>query len=71
MTHRVCWRESVQTMLVKNTDVFIECGAGGVLAGLVKRIAREWNESSNVEAISFGDQGDLSTVSSVFLKMWR
>lgn len=38
LVSRVRWRESVGTMLSEGVTQFIECGAGEVLCGLVKRI---------------------------------
>jgi [acyl-carrier-protein] S-malonyltransferase len=37
----VRWTETVQNMLNEGIDTFIECGAGDVLSGLVKRVSRE------------------------------
>jgi [acyl-carrier-protein] S-malonyltransferase len=37
----VLWTESVQTMRTMGVDTFIECGAGEVLCGLIRRIDRE------------------------------
>jgi [acyl-carrier-protein] S-malonyltransferase len=37
----VRWTESVQAMIHDGVDTFIECGAGEVLSGLIKRISRE------------------------------
>lgn len=37
----VQWKESVRTMIDSGVDRFVEFGAGGVLAGLIKRIDRE------------------------------
>lgn len=41
VTRTVRWRESVQAMIGLGVDSFVELGAGKVLNGLVKRIARE------------------------------
>jgi len=38
---RVRWRESVNLMIQKGTDQFIEIGPGKVLSGLIKRINKE------------------------------
>lgn len=40
LTSRVRWTESVAWMAERGVDVFVEVGAGKVLSGLVKRIAR-------------------------------
>lgn len=37
----VRWTESVQTMRAMGVDTFVECGAGEVLCGLIRRIDRE------------------------------
>lgn len=37
----VQWKDSVRTMIDSGVDQFVEFGAGGVLAGLIKRIDRE------------------------------
>ena len=37
----VRWTESVQNMVNEGVKVFIECGSGDVLTGLLKRIERE------------------------------
>lgn len=37
----VRWTESIERMLADGVDTFIECGAGEVLSGLVKRITKE------------------------------
>lgn len=37
----VLWTESVQTMRAMGVDTFVECGAGEVLCGLIRRIDRE------------------------------
>lgn len=37
----VRWTESVERMIADGVDTFIECGAGEVLGGLVKRISKE------------------------------
>jgi [acyl-carrier-protein] S-malonyltransferase len=39
MQSRVRWTESVQYMVTKGIDTFVEVGTGTVLGGLVKRIA--------------------------------
>lgn len=40
LTSRVCWRESVQTLVGLGARTFVEIGPGGVLTGLVKRVDR-------------------------------
>jgi len=41
VTGTVRWRESVAFMASEGTTLFIECGAGKVLSGLLKRIAEK------------------------------
>jgi len=41
VTGAVRWRESVEEMVRLGVDTFVECGAGKVLSGLVKRINRD------------------------------
>lgn len=41
LTHRVRWTESINFMIKKDVNVFIEIGNGTVLSGLVKRINRD------------------------------
>ncbi|HVT12057.1 MAG TPA: ACP S-malonyltransferase [Fimbriimonadaceae bacterium] len=37
----VRWTETIQNMLNEGIDTFVECGAGDVLSGLIRRIDRE------------------------------
>lgn len=53
VTGRVRWTESVGYMAENGADKFIEIGSGKVLAGLIKRIAKD---ASN---ISVGEPGDI------------
>lgn len=53
VTGRVRWTESVEYMTGKDCDRFIEVGAGKVLSGLIKRIARD------ATTLSVGEPGDL------------
>lgn len=41
VTNLVRWRESVHYMKSRDVDTLVECGAGKVLSGLVKRIDKE------------------------------
>jgi [acyl-carrier-protein] S-malonyltransferase len=55
VTGMVRWRESVQYMKTQGVDALVECGAGKVLSGLVKRIDREMsglalNTPADIEA---------------------
>ena len=53
VTGRVRWTESVSYMAEKGCDTFVEIGSGKVLAGLIKRIARE------AKTASLGEPGDI------------
>ncbi|NWG92656.1 MAG: ACP S-malonyltransferase, partial [Parvularculaceae bacterium] len=53
VTGRVRWTESVGYMAANGADKFIEIGAGKVLSGLVKRIAKD------ATIISVGEPADL------------
>ncbi len=53
VTGRVRWTESVDYMAREGGDKFIEIGTGKVLAGLIKRIAKE------AIIMSLGDPGDI------------
>ncbi|MER2072342.1 MAG: malonyl CoA-acyl carrier protein transacylase, partial [Psychrobacillus sp.] len=54
----VRWEESIQQMLDLGVNVFIECGPGKVLSGLVKKIDRSvttycvYDEASFQQAIT-------------------
>jgi [acyl-carrier-protein] S-malonyltransferase len=55
VTGLVRWRESVQYMKSQDVEMLVECGAGKVLSGLVKRIDREMtglalNTPADIEA---------------------
>ena len=53
VTGAVRWRESVAFMASRGISLFVECGAGNVLAGLVKRIA------SAARCVSIGIPADI------------
>jgi [acyl-carrier-protein] S-malonyltransferase len=55
VTGSVRWRESVATMAGEGVTKFIECGAGKVLTGLLKRIAPQ------TAGLSVGAPGDLDS----------
>ncbi|MEQ1867216.1 MAG: malonyl CoA-acyl carrier protein transacylase, partial [Micropepsaceae bacterium] len=59
VTGRVRWSESVSHMAARGVDKFVEIGTGKVLAGLVKRIARD------ASIVSVGEPGDVEA----FLKL--
>ena len=48
VTRTVLWYNSMEVMGKKDIDVTIELGAGKVLSGLTKRIARGWTKSPTV-----------------------
>jgi len=54
VTGMVRWRESIAFMAKCGISVFVECGAGKVLSGLVKRIAPE------ARGISIGAPADIA-----------
>lgn len=53
VTGRVRWTESVAYMAAEGGDKFIEIGSGKVLAGLIKRIAKD------ATIMSLGEPGDV------------
>lgn len=53
VTGRVRWTESVAYMEAQGCDRFVEIGTGKVLAGLVKRIAKD------AQAVSVGEPADI------------
>jgi [acyl-carrier-protein] S-malonyltransferase len=53
VTGAVRWRESMVFMVERGISIFVECGAGKVLSGLVKRIA------SAARCISIGIPADI------------
>ncbi len=60
VTGAVRWRESIQWLRAQGVTTFVEIGAGKVLSGLVKRIAKD------AEAISIGDPADVTTFAARF-----
>ncbi|MEN6357731.1 MAG: ACP S-malonyltransferase [Armatimonadota bacterium] len=56
ITGSVRWVESINAMLDAGAEVFIELGSGSVLAGLIKRIARD------AEVYSVGDKASLEAL---------
>ncbi|MCL5104700.1 MAG: ACP S-malonyltransferase [Armatimonadetes bacterium] len=61
ITGSVRWVESVKRMLDSGAEVFIELGSGNVLAGLIKRIAKD------TEVYSVGDKATLGQILNVEL----
>jgi [acyl-carrier-protein] S-malonyltransferase len=53
ITGMVRWQESIAFMANSGISVFVECGAGKVLSGLVRRIA------ASASGISVGVPGDI------------
>ena len=53
VTGTVRWRESVAFMAGRGVSLFVECGAGKVLSGLVKRVA------SHCTGVSLSSAADL------------
>lgn len=53
VTGRVRWRESIEVLKNKGIEQAVECGAGKVLAGLVKRI------EPTIEALSLQEPKDI------------
>ncbi len=49
------WARSVRRMLNEGVDSFIECGPGGALSGMVRRIAPE------ARTLDVSDAGSLET----------
>ena len=56
ITGSVRWVESIQKILDAGAEVFIELGSGNVLAGLIKRIAKD------ADIYSVGDKSSLEAV---------
>ncbi|NNE41307.1 MAG: ACP S-malonyltransferase [Marinicaulis sp.] len=55
VTGRVRWTESVQAMVDAGCGEFVEIGAGKVLCGLIRRIARD------AKTLNFGEPTDLES----------
>jgi [acyl-carrier-protein] S-malonyltransferase len=53
VTATVLWKDCMERMLARGCDLFIELGAGTVLAGLLKRISKD------VDVVSAGDTDTL------------
>ena len=53
LTNRVRWTESIQYMVARGVNIFLEIGSGSVLCGLIKRIDR------NVECLTLGSPADF------------
>ena len=51
VTRPVLWYKSMQLLEEKDIDFFMELGSGKVLAGLLKRIGREWSSPPKILSI--------------------
>ena len=54
--NKVRWRESINFMIEKGVDHFIEIGPGKVLSGLIKRINR------NIKVSAINSEEDISLI---------
>ena len=54
--NKVRWRESINFMIQKGVDHFIEIGPGKVLSGLIKRINR------NIKVSAINSEEDISLI---------
>jgi [acyl-carrier-protein] S-malonyltransferase len=57
LTSRVRWTESIQEMVSRGVNTFIEIGSGTVLTGLIKRI------DARVQCLSLGSASDFEKLS--------
>jgi [acyl-carrier-protein] S-malonyltransferase len=62
MGSRVRWTESVREMLKNGTQAFVEVGSGGVLIGLIRRIAPSTPEEPGPITYSFGNPQDIEAI---------
>ena len=60
MVGAVRWTESIQHLVERGVETFIECGPGKVLSGLIKRIERQVSTeqvgSASSALLTSGDQ---------------
>jgi [acyl-carrier-protein] S-malonyltransferase len=61
LTDRVRWTESIEYMVSKGVQIFMEIGSGNVLSGLAKRISRETINFSVGEPDDFDNLENLLT----------
>lgn len=61
LDHPVLWVTSVQTLKAQGVQHFVECGAGKVLAGLLRRIDRELSAYTTETAETIKAAGDALT----------
>lgn len=59
LTSRVRWSESIQEIVARGVNLFIELGSGTVLSGLIKRI------DETVQTISIGNTADLEKLEAI------
>ena len=59
----VLWEKTIETMIEAGAEVFIECGAGKTLAGLIKRISKD------VQVFSVQDAESLAAVCAAWEEM--
>ena len=67
VTRTVLWYSSMEAMEKKDIDVTIELGAGKVLSGLAKRIARGWPKSPTV--LNVEDMASLEKTNTALSEM--
>ncbi len=67
VTRTVLWYSSMEVMGKQNIDAFIELGAGKVLSGLAKRIARGWPKSPTL--LNVEDMASLEKTNKVLSEM--
>ena len=65
MQLRVRWTESVQAMLKSGMQAFVEVGSGGVLLGLIRRIAHSLNGDLAVSGYPLGNPEDFAVLERV------
>ncbi len=56
ITNPVRWEQTIRNMIAAGVDTFIECGPGKVLAGMVKRTARDAGANVRILAAESMDQ---------------
>ena len=56
MSSPVRWQTTIERMIADGADIFIECGPGRTLAGLIRRIDK------NVKVYSVQDTDSLNAV---------
>lgn len=64
MDSRVRWSESVREMLKSGTQAFVEVGSGGVLIGLIRRIAPSQDGEAGASGYPLGSPADFLSLGS-------